>query len=413
MKRSCKQIDIENPKVIEPWVYDCIERHYGRWDFKRLLLTIGGLSRSEYFRAVREQDKTPLLAAAERIADEAAKRIRVRNLRLKPVQIRIMTDKSSGKQRQIGKESAMQQILDYVAVYSCEEIWKRRIVPQQVSSIPGRGQIHGARMIQNRIERDNRAARYALRHRLKYFRKCRYYVKLDIRKCYPSMRLETFMKIFRRDCGNNAVIWLWERLLISHRVQGYEGFMIGALPSQWACQYLLSFLYRYAMNLYKERRGKRLKIISHAQFFMDDQAYFGSSRRDLKIAVGKIINYAKENLGLEIKPDWQIFELNKTPLDMMGFLIHADGAVTVRPRVFIRARRMALRALRRARIAIEQARRICSYKGYFHPKKRILNLRSKKADKKYRLAEVFARAAAVVSKFERRIKNESTVFAEA
>ena len=413
MKRRCKHIDIEDPKVIEPWVLDCIERHFKRRDFKRLLLTLGGLSHEEYLSAVYEQDKTPLFKAAERIADEAAKRIRERSLKLKPVQIREMTDKSSGKKRQIGKESAMQQVFAYIAVFACEEIWKRRIVPQQVSSILGKGQTCGVKMIQDWDERDNRAARYASRHGLKYSRKCRYYVKLDVTKCFPSMRLETFMKFFRRDCGNKAVLWLWDELLSSHRVQGYEGFMIGALPSQWACQYLLSFLFRYAVSLHKERRGKRTKLITHALYFMDDQIYFGRSRRDLKIAVGKIIRYANKELGLETKPDWQIYELDKTPLDSMGFLIHADGAVTVRPRVFIRARRMALRVLRRADMTVEQARRICAYKGYFHPKKQILNLRSRKADKKYRLAEVFARAAAAVSKFERRKHHESTVFAEA
>ena len=188
--------------------------------------------------------------------------------------------------------------------------------------------------------------------------------------------------------------------------------MIGALPSQWACQYLLSFLFRYAMGLHKERRGKQMKLITKSLYFMDDQIYFGRSRRDLKTAVGKITKYAADGLGLEIKPDWQIYELKRTPLDMMGFLIHADGGITIRPRVFIRARRMAIRALRRRRISIEQARRICAYKGYFAPKKRILNLKSRKANKKYRLAEVFAKAAAVVSKFERRMKNESAVFAE-
>ena len=413
MKRSCKHIDIEDPKVIEPWVFNCIERHFKRRDFKRLLLTLGGLSREEYLSAVYEQDKTPLFAAAERIAEEAAKRIRARKLGLPPVKIRKMIDKSSGKVRQIGKESAMQQVFDYVAVFACEEIWNRRVVPQQVSSIKGKGQVFGVNMIQGWVESDNRAARYASRHGLKYSRKCRYYVKLDITKCFPSMRLETFMKFFKRDCGSRAVLWLWGELLRSHRVQGYEGFMIGALPSQWACQYLLSYLFRFAMELHKERRGKRTKLITHALYFMDDQIYFGRSRRDLKLAVGKIIRYAESELGLEIKPDWQIYELDKTPLDSMGFLIHADGAVTVRPRVFIRARRMALRVLRRAEISIEQARRICAYKGYFRPKKRALNLSSRKADKKYRLAEVFARAAAAVSKFERRKHHESTVFTEA
>lgn len=413
MKRSCKNINIEDPKVITPWVYDCIERHYKRWDFRHLLISLGGLSHEEYFRVWQQHDKSSLISASEKIAEEAAKRIKSRHLKLPPVKIRNMIDKSSGKERQIGKESAMQQVFDYIGVRSCDDIWRRRIVPQQVSSISGKGQACGVKMLQSWTEKDNNAARYASRHMLKYSRKCRYYAKLDITKCFPSMRLETFMKFFERDCGNKAIIWLWKRLLESHRVEDYKGFMIGALPSQWACQYLMSFLYHYAMSLHKERRGKKVKLITHALYFMDDQAYFSQSRRDLKMAVGKIIKYAANELGLEIKSNWQIYELSRTPLDMMGFLIHADDAVTVRPRVFIRARRMALRALRRRKISIEQARRICAYKGYFDPKKRILSLRSRKVNKKYKLPEVFARAAEVISKFERRIHHENTILAEA
>ena len=408
MKRSCKHINIEDPKVIEPWVYGCIERHFKRRDFKWLLLTLGGLSREEYLSAVYEQDKAPLFAAAERIAEEVAKRIRARKLGLPPVKIREMIDKSSGKVRQIGKESAMQQVFDYVAVFACEEIWSRRVVPQQVSSILGKGQTRGVRMLQNWIERDNSAARYASRHGVKYSRKCRYYVKLDIKKCFPSMRLETFMKFFRRDCGNQAILWLWERLLSSHRVQDYKGFMIGALPSESAAQYLLSFLYRYATGLHKERRGKQVKLISHALYFMDDQVYFGSNRKDLKMAVRQIIKFAKDELGINIKPNWQICCIDDTPLDTMGFLIHADAVITVRPRVFIRARRTILRYLRTGRMTIEQARRLCSYKGYFMPnpqkmkKRRIyLNLRTGKIKRRLQFQRVFGHAAKVVSNYER------------
>lgn len=302
----------------------------------------------------------------------------------------------------------MQQVLDYIAKHSCEEIWRRRIVPQQVSSIKGKGQTFGVNMIQKWIEDDNAANKWAKKHGQKYSRKCKYYVKLDVTKCFPSMRLEVFLKFFSKDCGNRAIIWLWEQLLRSHKVQGYEGFMIGALPSESAAQYLMSFLFRYAMDLHKERRGKQVKLISHALYFMDDQMYFGSSKKDLKTAVKLIVKYAKDEFGITIKPNWQICCIDDTPLDTMGFVIHADATITVRPRIFIRARRMALRFLRTRRMTIEQARRLCSYKGYFYPdpkkaKKRhiYLNLRTRKIERRLQLKRVFRIAAKVVSDYER------------
>ncbi|GEM_PF-628042 len=416
MKRSCKNIDIEDWQTVEPWVYECLDRHYKRHDFKRLLLTVGGISGEDYKRAVKDYDKKPLLKASVNLAKEAVRQIKNRCLELEPVKIREMADKSSGKIRQIGKESAMQQIFDYIAKRSCEDIWKRRIVPQQVSSVKDRGQNFGVNMIQGWIEADNAAEKWAHKHGTRYYRKCRYYVKLDVRGCFKNMRLSRFMMFFCRDCGNEAIIWLWRELFRRHRVDGYEGFMIGALPSETAAQYIMSYLYRFAMGLHKQRRGKSVKLINHALYFMDDQIYYGSSRRDLEIAVREIIKFANNELGLEIKPSWHISDIDITPLDAMGFVIHADSTVTVRPRVFIRARRAALRYLRHGRMTIKQARRLCSYKGYFHPNRKKcrkrhiwLNLKTRKADKKYKLAKVFAKAAAVVGRFERRRHYENTI----
>lgn len=408
MKRDCKHTDIEDWQVILPWVSDCVMRHRKKRYFRNLLCEIGEMTREEYREAIRTQNYSAFDGATEKIAREATKRIRERRLKLAPVRIRDMVDKSSGKTRQIGKESAMQQVFDYIAKNSCNEIWRRRIIPQQVSSIKGKGQVFGVNMIQGWVEKDNAAMRWAIRHGQRYSRKCKYFVKLDVTKCFPSMRLETFMKFFERDCGNRTILWLWEELLKSHRAQGYEGFMIGALPSESAAQYLMSFLYRYATGLRRERSGKQIKLISHALYFMDDQIYFGSNRKDLKIAVRQIIKFAKDELGINIKPNWQICCIDDTPLDTMGFLIHADAVITVRPRVFIRARRTILRYLRTGRMTIEQARRLCSYKGYFMPnpqktkKRRIyLNLRTGKIKRRLQFQRVFGHAAKVVSNYER------------
>lgn len=414
MKRSCKHIDITDWKAVLPWVRECVNRHKTRYDFQKMICKVGGLTKAERDLAISGNAKL-LDKACENIAREAAQRIKVRSLNLPPCHIREKQDHSTLKLRMIGKESAMQQVLDYIAVNSCNDIWKRRIVPQQSSSIKGRGQAYGAVMISKWFKADKRAADYAHGHNLKYTRKCKYYVKLDVKKCYQSLRVEKFMNLFRRDCGNEDILWLWEQLLKSHRVELpdgtiNEGFMIGALPSQMAAQYMLSFLYRYATNLHSTRRGKQKQMVSHAELFMDDILLTGSSYKDLKKATGLIIRYAQDELGLTIKPDWQICHTDASPVDMMGFVIHADGNVTVRPRVFIKARRMMLRTIRHG-ISLRQARRISSYKGFFWQKKkkhRKMPLKSWTADRKYHLWKIFKESARVVSRDERR-KNENRI----
>ncbi|MCD8206679.1 MAG: hypothetical protein LUD72_01940, partial [Bacteroidales bacterium] len=406
VKTSCKYINIKDAKTVRPFIKDCIHRHMSRYDFQKLLFRTG-LSQEDYELA-RSGQKELLDPVIDRLADEAVERIAVRDLRLPPVCIEEKIDVSTHKVRLIGKESPWQQIFDCIAVDAAQEIWDRRIVPQQASSIKGRGQLYGTGMISKWIKSDNRATTYAKRHGVKYTRKCRYHVKIDVQQCYKSLRKEAFMKWFRKDCGNVDLVWLWDELLSSHRVpmsdgSMYEGFMIGARPSQTAAQYILSFIYRFAMD----QHAKGRKLLSHALMFMDDTLLFSPSRKNLRKAVRLISDYALREFGLAVSCDWQIARLDDTPVDMMGFLVHADGNITVRPRVFVRARRLALRVMRRGWISFKQAQRACAYKGYFLPQKSpfgafMKGLRSRKAAFRLRLVFLFRIAQRTVSIHERR-----------
>ena len=99
--------------------------------------------------------------------------------------------------------------------------------------------------------------------------------------------------------------------------------------------------------------------------FMDDILLIGSSRENLIVAVNMITVYAKEFLHLDIKDKWHIMELGKEgcSIDMMGYVIHRSGKISIRPKIFIRARRMVLRT--RYGGTMKQYKRLASYKGYF------------------------------------------------
>ena len=364
MKRSCKHIDITDPETIKPFVRDCVYRHWKRSDFKKLFLD-HGLSRKQYDEIRESKNKYELEPIIDNIAKDAVKRISDRELNLPPISITERRDRATGKLRQIGKQSAMQQIFDYIAVYSCMDIFKRRIVPQQVSSIKGRGQVYGVKMIQKHIIADNRAERYAKTHNLRYDKKCKYFVKLDIKGCYAAARVNIFIKLLKRDCANDDIIWLWHSLLITHCVGEYHGFIIGALTSQWACQYLISFLYRYAASLHKFRRAKSLKLISHIVIFMDDILLFGSDRRSLKFAVKSLMTFSKNFASWAIKPNWSIRRLAEVPVDMMGYTVDKKGKIALRGRNYIHSRRIRIRFERKGYIALTSSKRILSYKGFY------------------------------------------------
>lgn len=49
------------------------------------------------------------------------------------------------------------------------------------------------------------------------------------------------------------------------------------------------------MSLHKERRGKRMKLVSHTLIYMDDILLTGASRKVLKMAVRSIIRFAQRH----------------------------------------------------------------------------------------------------------------------
>lgn len=321
----------------------------------------------------------------------AADKIKNRDLDLQPVTMRERMDYTTMKIRLIGQESAEQQIFDYIAVYSAMEIFDSRIVLQQCSSVPRRGQVYGMKLIRKYIKADNRCIRWADKHGRRFTSKCKYFVKLDIKKCYPSSDADVFLRLFARDCGNDDILWLWKTLLYSHRVDGYSGFMIGSLVSQWAAQYMISFTYRYAMDLATERRGKRVKWVSHMICFMDDMVLFSGNRKHLLRAVRQIIKFAQAELHYTIKPNFAIQQLDETGCDMMGYVVYRSGKVGMRGRNFIKSRRLALRKERNGKLVFPQALRLVSYKGFYKFSD------CTKATKRYKMRKLFRYAQKIVS----------------
>lgn len=333
MKTYCKNVDITDPDTIEPWVNLCISdpKKRRRPGFQRLSARYGG---------------------AHGIAAEITERIKARDLDLPPIHYRDRIDKSSGKLRRLGIESAMQQCMNYVAVYALMPMLKAKVGVFQCASVPGRGQIYGKKALEKWIRTDPRGTKY--------------YDKMDVRHCFESISSRTIRKLLERDIHKNPVL-IWFVLAL---VGSYEhGLSIGSFLSQWLCNYVMSYAYHYASEqLYKERRGKRQNLIAHILMFMDDVYITGPSKRDLKMASKLFEEYLFKQLGLTIKPAHHIKQTAKEPPDMMGFVVGKE-CTTIRARTFIRARRALIRAWRRMQaglcIFLQNARRIVSYRGYF------------------------------------------------
>ena len=135
--------------------------------------------------------------------------------------------------------------------------------------------------------------------------------------------------------------------------------------------------------------------------FMDDMVLFSGNRRKLRQAVDSLIKYADDVLGLTIKPNWHIKKLTDCGVDMMGYVVHADGKIAIRARNFIHARRLVLRYQRTGRISYKQAKRLVSYKGFFK------HSNCRKVSRRMDLSTVFRNAQSIIGRIERKKLNES------
>lgn len=313
--------------------------------------------------AIEYHNHNILLDICNDIAREVCSRIKNRNLKLSPIKFFKRIDGISLKERDISHESVMQQIMDAVAVAALMPLFKAKILPHQYASIKGRGQVAGSNQIAKWIRRDKR---------------CRYFGKADVKKCFRSISRRTVIRLLSRDIHKNkTLLWFVDALVstywrIENGVVVLLGLVIGTLLSQWLCNYVLSYLYRYMCSLTRtqNRHGiiRKIKLIFHSLFYMDDIFATGSRQADVMSALRKSASWAKKELGISLHEGFNVLDLARNSIDMMGYVI-SYKCTTVRARIFLRARRTYLRAgvwLRHnKRLTLRRAQNVISYYGYF------------------------------------------------
>lgn len=283
-------------------------------------------------------------------------------------------DDSSGKVRRIGIQNIKQQLYDYIAIEGMRPLLKR-IGEYQYASIPGRGTTKGKQVISRWIQDRN----------------MRYFAKLDVKKCFESIDHDLLMKFLKEHIKNEKLIWLIRTL-----IGGFEkGLSIGSYLSQYLCNLYMSILYHYIMeDLYKTRRGRRANLVCHCLIYMDDILLIGSRKRDIEMAIKKIIRKADE-MGLTIKDNWQVRSIDEVPIDMMGFKIYRTHT-EIRGRIFLRVRRSFRRA--RKRITLRTAKKCISYYGY------LKHTNSKRIIRRWKVKSTIKKCKGVIR------RNESKVF---
>lgn len=384
MKRYCKNVDITDRALISRAVYKCLRRKHKRRDTLEYMRSVSGLRTAQIYYIIKKYGYQAVNWIVEMTIDIIRDEIIRGEISLPPIWYREKIDQSSGKIRRIGIQNVKHQLYDYIAVEAMQPIF-RRIGEHQYASIKGRGTLKGARMIRRWLKN----------------RKTRYYVKLDIRKCFESIDHGSLIGFLGNYIKNAPLMHLIEALISMYE----QGVSIGSYLSQYLCNLYLSQLYHYIKeDLYKIRKSKRgdkrKNLVKNALFYMDDILLTGTSSKDLAKACRMIAEKCQE-MRLEIKPNYSIRACDG--IDMMGYRIFRTHT-EIRKKIFIRVRRAykkALKCIKTGRaIGAHLARKCLSYYGY------LKHTNSGKVQRKWKIREI-------IKKCKEMVKNESKIFVTA
>ena len=380
MKRLCKDVDITDRGLISRAVYACLKKKYKRNDVTKYLSQVSGLNQKYICCIYYRYGKSAMHPFVELVISEIQREIVNNSISFPAIWYREKVDGSSGKIRRIGIQNIKQQIYDYIAVEGLQPVI-RRIGEYQYASIEGRGTTKGKEVISHWIRNKN----------------MRYFVKLDVRKCFESIDHDKLMEFLKMHIKNKPLLDLIRLLIGSFE----RGLSIGSYLSQYLCNLYMSVLYHDIMeNMFRIRNGRngrrRINLVEHCMIYMDDILMIGSRKRDIEKVVKLTIRKVAE-MGLEIKPNYQIKKIDSNCIDMLGYKIYRTHA-EIRGRTFLRVRR----AFHRAKKCLTEvlSKKCLSYNGY------LIHTNSKRLQRKLKTTEILQRCKEL-------IKYESKVFSTA
>lgn len=399
MKTHCKPktVDIESTEFNAPAVHLAFAGKLNKREFRTLLLSTGMITKAELAEERMNNSFAKIIPAIDALAEEFTERIRSRDLRLKPVRSFKRVDGMSQKLRDLNQESPEQQIYEYIAHNALMPLFRAKILPCQCGSIPGRGQIAGKRQMERIL-------------RKKFHCNNLDEVKCDVRHAYQSVTVECVMMLLRRDIGKNKPLLWFIEACMSNYPDGR--LMIGGYLPTWLFNYVMSYVLRYLLSLYKSRRGVRHNMVWAVVCYADDFSMYGKWS-NLRRAIKNTTAWCRDTLGLEIKGAWDISHiasfdvekqkyqdrkngsLERTPgVDMVGFVVRRTYTI-IRGRIFVHIRRQLIRGKRdldeKGYVPWWRAYKICSYFGW------LKNTDSQKFRRRYEVKRIMRAAKKSVS----------------
>lgn len=314
-----------------------------------------------------------------------------------PVVLRRRPDGISGKMRDIALLCILHQLLGHAELLMIEPLVMARLFPTQHASLPGRGQ----------TKLKNQAHGYLLRESLG----ANFIRKTDVVHAYQTLMYSVIIRILKEEIPKARTAIALMTYLGKLAPDGH--LIIGGYLDAWLFNFAMSYAIADAYKLTYTRRGRTHRRAVRIEAYMDDFAIFASSIKNLKAVVKEIRRFCNNELGVDIRTTTGCVKMLSVEeekrrkslakpsqrgvpmLDMAGYRVSRTH-VTIRRKVFRRARRQFLRAYEELEkdgtLMRYRAKKVIAYNGY------VKQTDSRKLKEKYHVDELM-RTAKKVSRF--------------
>lgn len=208
-----------------------------------------------------------------------------------------------GKKRKIQSVPLYDRIALNAIMRVVERHLQNRWINTTAASIKGRGMHYLHQRIMKDIKRDTEGTRYAY--------------QIDIKKFYESVDQDIMVDCIKRYFKDDRLI-----NILSRSVRFLpKGISIGKRDSQALGNLLLS---HYVDHFIKDQCG-----VKYYYRYCDDMLTLAESYEKLTI-ISRILHERVEMAGLRIKSNERFFDINKRPIDFLGYITYGNGHVRMR-----------------------------------------------------------------------------------
>lgn len=182
------------------------------------------------------------------------------------------------------------RIVQHALLNVVGDIFTKSFIRDTFQSITGRGTSDAAKRIKKLVRSENCPA-YAL--------------KIDVKKYYPSVDNKILKQCVRKKIKCKDTLWLLDDIIDS-----MQGLPIGNYTSQHLGNLYLNEFDWWMKQTVKPRGYFR---------YCDDIVVFGDSPTEL-VQIKKVMEFKLSLLKLQIKPSWNIYDVNKSGVDFVGYV---------------------------------------------------------------------------------------------